>query len=84
MLDVVASTTASFTELSLSGSAVFEQSTTDRNRIFLINKQPDATMGNGLGSSSSALHWVEYYDDPDPYVAPVYRSAYEMGNDYWQ
>jgi hypothetical protein len=81
-LDVVAGTTDTFSEFSLSGSAVFEQNTTDRNRVFLINRQPFIS-DIDTGSSSSAIHWTEYYNDPDIYIAPVQRSAYEMGNDYW-
>jgi len=80
-LDVIAGTGDTFSELNLTGSAVFEQNGSDRNRVFLVNKH---TMITGeTGTSSSVLHWVECYDDPDIYVPRTVRSAYEMGNDYW-
>jgi hypothetical protein len=81
-LDVVAGTSDLLPEFSLTGSASFEQNCSDRNRIFLTNRYP-FTSQDPLTSSSSVIHWTEYYDDPDIYVAPVQRSAYEMGNDYY-
>lgn len=79
-LDIVAEAWSTFSEFWLTGSAVFEQNTSDRNRVFLQNKY---ALWDGTGSSSSTIHWTEWYDDPDIYIPITMRSAYDMGNDYW-
>lgn len=68
--------------LSQPSTAVIEGYDGDRARTLLINRFGYTNSG---GSSSSVIHWGEYYKtgDVEPYITHGLRSGWEMGNDLY-